>query len=148
MTAAEVIAQFNNENPNIQIDDSQKVEWHKKLESMVIENVISTHEHDLEDETNIGISVSGSTLIVKPAGTLADHIDSFDMDTELLVPAPYDDMYVFYIDQRSKYGTKDTKLYNIASTQFNNIYLAYQQYFNRNYKPKETKGMLFNHSRL
>ena len=79
MTVAGIIQQYNTERPN-SVDDEIKVGWLRKVEQMIINEVISQHEHDLEDKTELSLSVVGSTLFIKEAGSIAEHIASFDMD--------------------------------------------------------------------
>ena len=104
--------------------------------------------HDLEDKTELSLSVVGSTLFIKEAGSIADHIASFGLDSNLLVPEPYDDLYIHYLDQRIAYNNNDTRRYNAAAQQYNNALLTYQQYFNRNYTTIKTKKRLFRHENL
>lgn len=141
MTVAGIIEQYNAERPN-QVDDSTKLVWLKKLEKMIINEVIISHKHDLEDTTGLTLKVSGSTLHITSAGTLTEHINGFDMDTELLVPEPYDDIYIYFLDQRIALQNNDKTRFNVATQMYNNALLTYQQYFNRTYptirKPQRT----------
>lgn len=147
MTVAGLIESYNNERPN-QIADNLKINWLRKCERMIINEILISHEHNLEDERTINLSVAGSTLKIDSGGTFEQHIDGFDMDTTLLVPEPYDDLYIHYLDQRIAYNNNDSKRYNIASTMFNNALLTYQQYCNRTWKTKKRTGKLFRHRLL
>lgn len=147
MTAAGIIEQFNVERPN-KVDDSLKLGWLKKIEQMIINEVIIQHEHDLEDESKVSLVVRGNTLSITKAGKLSEHIDSFDMDSEMLVKEPYDDLYIHYLDQRIALMNNDTKRYNVSSQQYNNAYFAYQQYFNRTYITKKQPKLLLRHENL
>lgn len=147
MTVAGIIEQFNTEKPN-QVDDALKVLWLRKCEQMIINEILMSHEHNLEDENTINLSVAGSTLIIKPAGSFEDHINNFDMDTTLLVPEPYDDLYIHYLDQRIALNQNDTKRYNLASNQYNNALLVYQQYCNRTYVTKKSPKRMLRHEDL
>lgn len=147
MTVAGLIQQYNAERPN-SVDDAVKMGWLRKLEQMIIKEVIEQHEHDLNETDELSLSVIGSTLYIKPAGSLANHINTFDMATELLVPEPYDDLYIYYLDQKIAYNNNDTRVYNAAATQYNNALLCYQQYFNRTYATIKTKKRLFRHENL
>jgi len=147
MTVAGIIQQYNAERPN-SIDDELKVGWLRKVEQMIISEVITQHEHDLNDTSKMSMSVSGSTLFIQNAGDLTEHIASFGMDTELLVPEPYDDLYLYYLDQRIAYNNNDTRRYNAAATQYNNALLTYQQYFNRSYTAITAKKRMLRHENL
>lgn len=147
MTVAGIIQQYNAERPN-SIDDELKVGWLRKVEQMIISEVITQHEHDLEDTSELSLNVVGSVLYIEKAGNLTEHIASFGMDTELLVPEPYDDLYLFYLDQRIAYNNNDSRRYNAAVTQYNNALLTYQQYFNRSYKAITANKRLLRHETL
>lgn len=147
MTVVGIIEQFNTERPN-QVDDALKVMWLRKCEQMIINEILMSHEHDLEDEKTINLTVAGSTLVVDSAGSFEDHINSFAMESTLLVPEPYDDLYIHYLDQRIALNQNDTKRYNIASTQYNNALLTYQQYCNRTYITKKAPKRLLRHEDL
>lgn len=147
MTVAGIIEQYNSEFNN-QIDDSVKLGWLKKLEQMIINEVINSHAHDLADNNSLNLKVSGSTLHITKAGSLKDHIDSWDMDTELLVPEPYDDLYIYFLDQRIALRTNDKSKFNAATTMYNNALLQYQQYFNRTYPTLKREKRLLRHERL
>lgn len=144
-TVAEIISQYNTERPN-QVEDAQKVLWLRKCERMIINEILVSHEHDLEEETRVDMKVVGSHLVITGAGSFEQHIDSFDMDTPLLVPEPYDDLYLHYLDQRIALNNNDKTRYNTAATQYNNALLMYQQYVNRTYKTKKISKKLLNHS--
>lgn len=146
-TVAQIIEQYNAERPN-QTEDSVKVLWLRKCEQMLINEIYVQHEHDLEDESKMSFKVVGSTLWITRGGSFTDHISNFDMDSKLLVPEPYDDLYLHYIDQKIAYLNNDKARFNTASTMFNNALLTYQQYFNRTYQTKKVEKKLFNHSNL
>lgn len=147
MTVAGLIEQFNAEHPN-QMHDDVKVYWLRKCEQMLINEVLMSHEHDLEDEDKIELRVSGSTLVIQNAGNFEQHIAGFDMDTVLIAPEPYDDLYIYYLDQRLALNNNDTKRFNVAAQMYNNALLTYQQYFNRTYKTKKQPSKLLRHEVL
>jgi len=146
-TVAEIISQYNAERPN-QVEDQVKVLWLRKCERMIINEILMSHEHDLESETRVELKVVGSHLVVTGAGSFEAHIDSFDMDTPLLVPEPYDDLYLYYLDQRIALNNNDKTRYNTAAAQYNNALLTYQQYVNRTYVTKKIPKKLLNHTNI
>ncbi len=60
--------------------------------------------------------------------------DDFGMDSELTIPEPFSEVYLFYLDMKIAYGNNDSRRYNMAATEYNNAYLSYQQYYNRFHK--------------
>lgn len=147
MTVAGLIEQYNTERPN-QVADSLKVNWLRRVEELVINEILKSHEHDLEDEKTVNLTVRGTTLVIDSAGSFEEHLDSFDMDSTLLVEEPYDELYLHYLDQKIAINQNDTKRYNMAASLFNNAWLTYQQYCNRTYVTKKRKKRMFDHSNL
>lgn len=147
MTVAELLTQFNTERPN-QVEDTIKIGWLKKIEQMIITEILMTHEHDLNDEDRLQMTVVGSTLVIENGGSYESHIANFGLNTELYVPEPYDDLYMEYLSQRIAFNNNDTKRYNMVSTAFNNAYLTYQQYINRTYAPVRKPKRLFRHDSI
>lgn len=173
-TVAEIIAQHSNLHSNT-VSDDIKVTWLRKLEQTLINNVILTHKSTgliapgrndrqvleaimqafakvfaIETDTlNATADEGKEPELVKSFDTAADwlryHIDNFDMNTELLAPEPYDEVYVYYIEQRIALMNSDAKRYNLATDSFNNQLLAFLQYYNRTHEPVRYRSPLFNH---
>lgn len=124
MTVASIIEQFNTERPN-NISDTLKVGWLLKCEKMIYDTVLMTHEDCIEVD-----------------------FDDFDIDSELLVDEPYDDLYIHYLDQRVALNANDTRRYNAAATLFNNAMITYQQKYNRDHKPLKVSKKMLRHEVL
>lgn len=129
MTVAGIIEQYNTERPN-NIEDLLKIEWLRKCEEMIIDTIILTHKGAPEMEE------------------LDQHISEFDAGTELLIKEPYDDLYIYFLDQRIAMNQNDTRRYNAAATMYNNALLTYQQKYNREHMPLQSKGFLIKHGVL
>ena len=95
---------------------TNKVEWLSKLDTMVKKNIIDTHE-------------GGEDVV------FAGYNDSTDLDTELLVPAPHDEMYLLWMEAQIHYHNGEYDKYNNAIIIFNAEYEAYQAYYIRNHLP-------------
>lgn len=97
-------------------------------------------------------TVNVSSFIYRnPDGTIT--IDSlpdeeFGMDTELSIPDPFVEVYLYFIDMKVSYNCNDGRRYNIAAQEYNNAYLAFQQYFNRTHRPDSPRGHLIRHEAL
>lgn len=102
---------------------SDKVLWLSRLDAMVKKHIIDTHEGD------------------KVAFTGYD--DSTDPQTELLVPAPYDEMYLQWLEAQIDYHNGEYDKYNNATEMFNTAYEGYQNYYNRTHMPKGKKFKFF-----
>lgn len=129
MNVAGVIEQYNTEYHN-SVEDNLKISWIKKCEMMIINDTILTHED-------------------APSGEFLDeHINTFDINTELLVPEPYDDIYIHYLAQRTAMNNNDLKMYNTSSELYNNVLLKYKQKYNREHKGLMKKSPLLRHEVL
>ena len=95
---------------------SDKVDWLSRLDSMVKNLVIDTHE--------------GAEAV-----TFAGYNDSTDLNTVLLVPAPYDEMYLRWMEAQIDYHNGEYDKYNNAIILFNTAFEAYKSYYNGIHKP-------------
>ena len=114
MTINEVITQVDELKPN-QISDDIKVRWISVLEGKIIDEIILTHELSEIVEFN-GYTIN-------------------DMDTELLVPDTYADVYIYYIEAMIDETNNESARYASSMQMFNTAWQDYANYYNRNNKP-------------
>ena len=98
--------------------------------------ITAYHMHDLIDR-----AIASVLMQDMREGVTVTIVD--DADEE-----PYDDVYIFWLDQRIALNNNDTKRLNIASQAFNNAYLAYQQWYNRTHRPLKPRPHLLRHEVL
>ena len=98
---------------------SDKVAWLSRLDSMVKNQVIDTHE--------------GAEAV-----TFTGYDDSTSLDTELLVPAPYDELYLRWLEAQIDYHNGEYDKYNNAMAMFQTAYDGYANYYRRTHMPKST----------
>lgn len=103
---------------------SDKVAWLSRLDSMVKCNIIDTHE-------------GGENVVFE------DYDDSTDLNTELLIPAPFDEVYLRWMEAQIDYHNGEYGKYNNAILMFNTDYEAYENYYNRNHMPKAKSFKFF-----
>ena len=101
---------------------SDKVEWLSRLDAMVKKHIIDTHEGD--------------------EVTFTGYNDSTDLQTELLIPEPYAEVYLRWMEAQIDYYNGEYDKYNNAMSMFNTAYNGYQNYYNRTHMPK---GQTFNY---
>ena len=116
MTIIEAINNLDSLKHNT-YSQSDKVAWLSRLDSMVKRLIIDTHECG-EDVTFTGYD------------------DATDLETELLVPAPYDEMYLRWMEAQIDYSNGEYNKYNNAILMFNTAFEAYKNYYNRTHMPK------------
>lgn len=100
---------------------AEKVEWVSRLDGLVKNQIIDTHEDGENIEFN-GYTVEA------------------DMERELLIPAPYDDAYIKWLEAKIDYYNGEIARYNNSVMMYQAVYDSYQRYYNRNHMPK---GQIF-----
>ena len=103
--------------------ESDKVAWLSRLDAMVKKHIIDTHEGD--------------------EVTFTGYDDSTDLQTELLIPAPYDEVYLRWMEAQIDYHNGEYDRYNNAMDMFHTAYEGYQNYYNRTHMPKGKKYKFF-----
>ena len=96
-----------------------KVQWLSRLDSMVKRQIIDTHEGAE------AVSFSGYTA-------------DTPTDTVLLVPAPYDEVYLRWMEAQIDYHNGEYDKYNNAMAMFQTAYDGYANYYRRTHMPKNT----------
>lgn len=100
-----------------------KVAWLSEVDHMVKMEVIDTHEGT---ET-----------------TFTGYDDSTDLQTELLIPAPYDKAYLLWLEAWIDYYNGEYEKYNNAMRMFYTAYEGFKNYYNRTHMPKGKKFKFF-----
>lgn len=93
-----------------------KIDWLSRLDNMVKQQIIDTHEG------SESVSFSGYTA-------------DTPLDTVLLVPAPYDEIYLRWMEAQIDYHNGEYDKYNNAIIMFNTDFAAYQSHYNSTHKP-------------
>jgi hypothetical protein len=97
--------------------ESEKVEWLSRLDGMVKQQIIDTHE-DGEDIVFDGYTQKDS------------------MDTILLVPMPFDEVYIRWLEAQIDYYNGEIARYNNSMMMYQAAFDDYQRYYNRTHMPK------------
>ena len=95
---------------------NEKVEWLSRLDTMVKQQIIDTHD--------------GAENVI-----FSGYDQNTPMDTKLLVPAPYDEMYLRWMEAQIDYHNGEMANYNNAIILFNNAFENYAAYYNREHRP-------------
>ena len=123
MTIIEAIEKIDSLKPNA-YSQSDKISWLSDLDQMIKNEIIDSHEG--ADE----ILFNGYT-------------DDTDIKTELLVPAPYDAVYMSWLEARIDYANGEYGKYNNSTVMFNKDYSNFNNYYNRNHMPLGNKIKFF-----
>ena len=65
------------------------------------------------------------------------------LDTVLLVPAPYDDVYIRWLEAQIDYANGEYGKYNNSMALYNTAYATYERYYNRTNMPLGRKFKFF-----
>lgn len=123
MTIMEVINRIDAIKPNVYSQD-EKVKWLSTLDGMIKTNIIDTHE-------------GGEGVVFN--GYAEDTV----LTTKLLVPYPFDDIYLFWLESKIDYWNGETGRYNNSISMYNASYAEFERYYNRTHMPKGKKFKFF-----
>ena len=123
MTIIEAINRIDLIKPNT-FERLEKTRWLSALDGIIKSMIIDTHE-------------GGESVEFK--GYDADT----DTTTVLLVPAPYDEIYLFWLESKIDYWNGEYARYQNSMIMYNTAYAAFEQYYNRTHRPLSKKRFLF-----
>ena len=116
MKIVDAISRVDALKPN-QYPPEDKVYWLSKLDGQIYEEIIKKHENS-------------------PIAEFTGYDNETDINTqELLVPAPYDDLYPLWLEARIDYSNAEYGKYNNSITMFNVAYSNFANYYNRTHMP-------------
>lgn len=113
MTINEAIAQVNRTRQN-RIPDDVMITWLSRLDHQIYEEVIRTRE-------------GWESVSFTPYG--AD-----DGEKTLLVPPPYDEMYIYKLEASIYYEQREINKYATSMTMFNAVMEQYMKKYNRDHR--------------
>jgi hypothetical protein len=115
LTLLEAISRIDALKPNT-YKQSVKTRWLSDLDGIIKKEIIDVHE-----------------------GADAVSFEGYDDDTSpsalLLVPAPYDDIYLKWLEASIDYANGEYGKYNNSITMYNTAYSAFANYYNRTHMP-------------
>ena len=116
MTVMEAITHVDTVKPN-GFGQTEKLRWLSVLDGAVKNEIIDTHE-GAED------------------APFTPYDENTDFLQELLVPAPYDEVYVRWLEAQIDYAGGEYGKYNNSIRLFNAAYAAFEKYYNRTHLPR------------
>lgn len=123
MTIIEAINKVDVLKPN-NYTQTEKVKWLSNLDGVIKSEIIDTHE-------------GGEDIVFN------GYEDTTSVETQMLVPYPYDDLYIKWLESQIDYHNAEYQKYNNSTTAYNNAYSAFERYYNRQHMPKQTKMKFF-----
>lgn len=123
MTINEAITRLDSLKPN-GYSQSDKIGWLSIVDGMIKNNIIDTHE-------------GGEDV------TFNEYNDDTPLDTELIVKAPYDELYISWLSSKVDYYNGEYLRYNNNIVRYNDTLTAYANHYNRTHMPKGKKHKYF-----
>ena len=123
MSIIEAIAQLDSLVRNT-YSHNDKIGWLSRLDWIIKTQIIDLH-HGAET-----VSFSG-------------YNDNTDTHTELLVPPPFDEIYLRWMEAQIHYHDGEFDRYNAAITMYNTAFEGFRDYYTRTHKPLTTSRFLF-----
>lgn len=123
MTIIDAIHMLDKLKPNTysQVD---KIRWLSELDGLIKTEIIDTHE--------------GGEKVV-----FDGYDENSSLEIELIVSAPYDDVYIKWLESKIDYTNAEYNKYNNSVTAFKDAYSTFERYYNRHNMPKKTKLKFF-----
>lgn len=132
MRIEECINRVDSVKPN-QYGVEEKVRWLSYLDASIKREIIDTHEQPVVEEKII--IVDGDGEIPEEENTEFTGYTPDDMTVELLVPFPFDELYVAYLKAKIDEENGETARYNNSAATFNMLLMDYEKAYNRDHMP-------------
>lgn len=115
MTIIEAINRIDSLKPN-NYTPEDKIAWLSSLEGIIKKEIIDTHK--------------GSENV-----TFEGYNENTALDTVMLVPKPYDDVYVKWLEAQIDYTNGEINRYENSMIAYNTLYSTFARYYNRTHLP-------------
>ena len=123
MTLMEALHRIDAIKPNSYTQE-EKIKWLSTLDGIIKAEIIDTHE-------------GGENIVFN------GYTEETDLNATLLVPHPYDEIYLFWLESKIDYWNGEIGKYNNSISMYNEAYATYQKYYNRKNMPKSNKFKFF-----
>lgn len=123
MTIMETLYRIDEVKPN-SYSQAEKIKWLSSLDGTIKSEIIDTHE-------------GGEDVVFN------GYNENTPLDTPLLVPAPYDDIYLRWLEMQIDYANGEYGKYNNSMMVYNTAYTSYANYYNRTHMPIGKKFKFF-----
>lgn len=123
MTIMDAVYRIDELKPN-SYSQSEKIKWLNTLDGIIKKEIIDTHD-------------GGEDIVFN------GYDENTELATKLLVDAPYDDVYLRWLEAQIDYSNGEYGKYNNSLTAYNDAYSLFQRYYNRTHMPKGNKFKFF-----
>lgn len=130
MTVMEALNRVDALKPN-NYTNSEKIQWLSTLDGLIKTKIIDTHEGDHRHRHRPG---NGESI------SFEAYDEYNDLTKEMLVPAPYDEIYILWLVAKIDLSNGEYTKYNNSATAYNNVYNDFAKFYNRTHMPKSNGG--------
>ncbi|MGI5976163.1 MAG: hypothetical protein ACOX68_00505 [Candidatus Limivicinus sp.] len=123
MTLIEAISGLDELKPN-SFSYRQKLNWLSALDGTVKREIIDSHEGGEKRE-------------------FAPYTEDSPGETPLLVPPPYDEVYLRYMEAQIDYANGEYERFNNSNAMYSAAYTAFGRAYNRSHLPRGEKKKYF-----
>lgn len=127
MRLQQAIDRVDEMRPNMQ-DTALKVAWLSELDGLIWRELIAKHWMTAQEYADCRKDEQGRPLMPE-----------YDVDTdpgeELLVPAPYDNIYLYWLMSKIDEQTMEFEKYNNDRSMWNASWESFSDYWTRNHMP-------------
>lgn len=120
-----------------------KVRWLSQLDLSIKQDILDNYLKDGEKAKPPCIFCeSPLDLPIQPPKTEEDDetspfpYDPGNLEQELLVEAPFDDLYLTFLQMKVEEANGDAARYNNSAVMYNSQYSAYEKWYNKTHTPK------------
>lgn len=141
MRIEECINTVDSQKPN-QYNTDDKVRWLSILDASIKNDIIDMYEQPVaEDEQKVIILEEGEEIPEEEeeTGEFTGYTPE-NLSKELLVPFPYDELYVAYLKAKIDESNGEAVRYNNSAATFNALLLNFEKWYNKTHTPKR-RGM-------
>ncbi len=121
MTIAEAIAAVDELREN-DVSREEKIRWLSNLDKKIKQEFLDQYEETVDFD---------------------GYSEETDGNTDLLIPPPYDELYLYHLESMIHYRNEEMTRYNNAITLFNDAYADFRKHYNRNHRAKSVKVKYF-----
>lgn len=123
MKILEAITKIDTLKPN-SYTQTEKIKWLSTLDGVIKTEIIDTHE-------------GGESIVFN------GYDDNTSLDSELIAPSPYCDVYLRYLEAQIDYANGEINKYENSMTMFNSAYSNFERFYNRTHMPIGKKFKFF-----
>lgn len=123
MTLMEALHRIDTIKPN-SYGQAEKIKWLSTLDGIIKTEIIDAHE-------------GGENVVFN------GYTEDTDLKTTLTVPAPYDEIYLFWLEAKINYWNGEYGKYNNSIEMYNEAYTTYAKHYTRKHMPKGKKFKFF-----